>query len=273
MAVSAKGLCLRASFLGMGCAAPRPPSALPLPAPPVRVTDASGYRGTQGLGAAFGALKWGMTLAEAYVLLGDAAYEGDTSLVREELVAQRPATVHYLFRDGQLARVLVVYSAEAAGAAEDVQADLRSAFGNPLAFRRGANAPAGMGTRASNAQRDLEVSAALFSIVAAVAGTAASRYGGGSWSWDTHANAPPSRSSDSCSRPSAPPSLAAGAPTGGGVDAFTRPVREHLRAPLEELAYARWESRETVVEWAAHEWTPELLLTSFESRVLLGAAR
>jgi hypothetical protein len=158
----------------------------------------SGYRGTLGLGAGCGALKWGMTLGEAYAVLGDAAYDRDTSLVREELVAQRPATVHYLFRDGQLARVLVVFSPEAAGAAEDVRADLRRVLGKPVAFRPGANAPPGMGPRASNAQRDLEVSAALFSTVAAVAGTAASRYGGGSWSWDRKANAPPSRSPESC---------------------------------------------------------------------------
>lgn len=183
--------------------------------------------------------------------------------------------MRYVFWQGHLAKVLVAYTAEAAAAAEYVRDDLSKRFGEPRVFHPATGAPPGIGQRANNAQqRDLEASAALVSILAAVTGMGATTGKGGNWNWDFNHQWP--ATSASAPTPGTKPPATAKRDVGDVKDADARDLNrlatDYLGAPLEELAYAQWLTRETVVAWAAHEWRPELLVTSFASRVLLDAA-
>jgi hypothetical protein len=237
--------------------------------PPVsNVVDLDGYRGLEG----FGALKWGMTLDEARALLPNAEVQDHVVLRQEELVAERPTVVRYLFVDGRLARVLVAYTPQGAPAAEFVRADLRRRFGAPSA----AHAPTATPEprkhpRAHKESDDLELFLAMFLLGGTVAGIAAAHGGGSSSNWGSFglSGGPASWNPEPGH---ARPRLSPAGVHPADLDAAASPDKnlgELLGAPPEELAYARWMTRESVVEWAAHEWAPELLLTSFSSRVLL----
>jgi hypothetical protein len=125
--------------------------------------------------------------------------------------------------------------------------------------------------REHNESDDLELFLGMFLVAGAVAGIAAAHGpNNNSYAIDSSGKGPASWSPEPRHDHPRLPSAATHPADLDAAGSLRQDVGALLGAPRAERAYARWVTRESVVEWTAHEWDTELLLTSFTSRVLLG---